>query len=185
MKNGLLAMIFAASLVGEAVAQEFQPSPAQAEAAQSVVEAYFAAWERGDASAVRALQHEGLSSLRPEEVVQAEIERVNDALGPTIARRFMRVTWYDNPPNSPRPGIYVAFDMVARFDKADRYCGYVIAYQAPEGGPFLIMRMEQTYIENKQAHAAANPPVNVFWPQVARTACPGWTPEWDAALAPL
>jgi hypothetical protein len=97
--------------------------------------------------------------------------------GATSERRVMRTTVYDNPPNAPEPGIYIAFDFVARTERADRSCGYIIMHKAAEGEPFRVTRTEQTYMDNATA-AASEQPADEAWAQLATSLCPGWQRSW-------
>jgi hypothetical protein len=97
--------------------------------------------------------------------------------GVMLERRVMRTTVYDNPPNAPAPGTYIAFDFVARAERADRSCGYIILHQPAEGGPFRVTRTEQSYMDNASA-AASDQPADEVWAQIATNFCPGWQRSW-------
>jgi hypothetical protein len=43
------------------------------------------------------------------------------------------VTWYNNPPNAPVPGIYAAVDFVGAYDNLHLMCGYVVWLLQPDG----------------------------------------------------
>lgn len=168
-----LALLTTLVLAFAAFAQTpWQPSSEQIEQSRATVDAYFGAIERNEpgrafdmmSADARALENEGAFAER-----QRQFKSLSGAL---LERRFHRVTWYKDPAAAPAPGVYVAFDMVAWFSNIDRYCGYVIAYQAPEGGPFQITRIEENYIDNKTAGGAGAPAI---WRQLAEGACPGWT----------
>ena len=97
--------------------------------------------------------------------------------GAMLERRVMRTTIYDNPPNAPAPGLYIAFDFVARAERADRSCGYIILHQAAPDEPFRVMRTEQSYMDNASAAASDQPP-DEAWAQLATSLCPGWQRSW-------
>jgi hypothetical protein len=66
----------------------------------------------------------------------------NAAAGGDAAREVIRVTWYDNPPNAPTPGRYVAADYRASYASKAFYCGYVVWLRQEDGG-YLIVREEE------------------------------------------
>lgn len=51
------------------------------------------------------------------------------------------ITLYDNPPNSPQPGLYVAVDYQNRFERAPYHCGYLVWFRNADG-QFEIVREE-------------------------------------------
>lgn len=68
-----------------------------------------------------------------------------DLVGAPVSRRIARLTWYPNPPNSPRPGLYVAVDYVAGWSLQDE-CGYLIWFRPDAATPFRLTRQEQTFL---------------------------------------
>ena len=106
--------------------------------------------------------------------------------GPLIERRIARTTWYKDPPGGVGPGAYAAFDIVARYRNIDLYCGYLIAYQSSDGGPFVVLRVEQNYIDNATARQIVKQggSVEEMWRGLAHTSCPGWEPSWAIPIAP-
>jgi hypothetical protein len=102
----------------------------------------------------------------------------NAEAGPLLSREIVKLTWTKDPANAPAPGVYAAIDVSAKYANIDRQCGYVIAYQRPEGGPFLVMRTESTMLSNAAAAemAANGQNVDELWRQVSRV-CPNYTPK--------
>lgn len=47
-------------------------------------------------------------------------------VGKVTARKVAKVTWYDNPPQAPEPGLYAAADYVVEAEKLHFECGYVV-----------------------------------------------------------
>lgn len=68
-----------------------------------------------------------------------------DLVGAPVSRQIARLTWYPNPPNSPRPGLYVAVDYVAGGTLQDE-CGYLIWFRPDADTPFRLTRQEQTFL---------------------------------------
>jgi len=147
-------------------------------------DAFWQALEAEDYAGAYAVMTDGFHALETAESFATNAARLRQQLGPVIERRVMRTTVYDNPPNAPAPGVYIAFDLVARFERADRYCGYVILHQAAEGAPFRVTRVDQAIMENSVVagwNGAGQSPDQV-WLQMTAQFCPGWQPSW--AIAP-
>lgn len=70
--------------------------------------------------------------------------------GKLIGRTVKKITWYDNPPSAPVPGIYAAADYQSEFENMHVHCGYV-AWLAQADGTFAIVREEENFIEKEAA----------------------------------
>lgn len=86
----------------------------------------------------------------PFESWRARLVEFNAKAGRVVSRRVKRVTWYDNPPNAPAPGTYVAADFVSQFENLDVHCGYLVWFAAAPGA-FGVMREEENFIERQAA----------------------------------
>lgn len=172
----LVMVLFCLSAAPMASAQTGVADPSAAEGR----DAYWRAVDAQDYPAAFALLEPGNQALQSSQEYQLLLSDTIARIGPLIERRVMRTTVYENPSDAPRPGIYVAFDYVARHQHADRLCGYIILFQPPEGGPYLVGRTEQTFMENDAAAGLARDgqtPDSV-WAYMASTYCPGWQPSW-------
>lgn len=126
------------------------PSIAQDQAVDGATDAWFAALESGDFARAYAM-------LAPANRTEpyADFARRNaaarDNAGALRGRTVLKVTWTKDPANAPAPGVYAAVDIAERHANVDRQCGYLIWYQPPEGGPFLLMRTETSRFDNAAA----------------------------------
>ena len=113
----------------------------------------------------------------------------NTRAGSVTERRIVTVTWTKDPAQAPKPGVYAAIDIVSRFANIDRDCGYLIVYQPPAGGVFLVAREEENLMTNADAaaierqHAEAG--VEAAWSQLAARCpnYPGYDPSRSSAPA--
>lgn len=156
-------------------ADEWRPAPQVAEAARRAAEAYLVAEDVGDAGVAWTMQTEGLQAVSDIDAYRRSVASFRVESGPLVSRDIYRTTWYKDPPDSPGPGLYVAFDLTARYQNVERYCGYLIAFQPPQGGPFRIMRSEKAFMSNESARAISEP--DNVWASTATAYCPGWQPE--------
>jgi hypothetical protein len=128
----------------------------------------------------------GNQALQTQEQYSSEQKALYQRSGPVEERRYVKVTWTKDPAQAPGPGIYVAMDLVTRFARAQRSCGYLVLFQPPGGGPFKIAREEtNTFfdddaaeIEKRQSRAA----VDSAWAKLAAN-CPNY-PVAEAAASP-
>jgi len=106
-----------------------------------------------------------------------------DQTGPAIERHVTTITWTKDPAHAPAPGVYAAMDLAGRYQKADRYCGYVVLYQPPEGGAFTVMREEINLLDNATAKSLGPAKAEAAWAQ-ASASCPNYGARAAPANAP-
>jgi hypothetical protein len=66
-------------------------------------------------------------------------------VGAPVSIRIARLTVYQNPPNAPEPGIYVAADFNNEHELAPIHCGYLMWYRG-EDGEYRIVREETGHV---------------------------------------
>ena len=91
---------------------------------------------------------ESMRSYRSFEEWQSQFDAFMKQSGELVELNIHTITVYDNPPDAPQPGIYVAADYQNRFKDAPYHCGYLIWFRA-EVGRFQIMREETGLITNE------------------------------------
>lgn len=137
----------AEAVAPETAQQSYQFAPPdQIEArARELTEAYFAALTGGQFDVAWAYLTENMQSYK----TFAEWEQANKelylALGAVETRTVWRVTIYDNPPNAPMPGLYVAADYFNAYENAPFHCGYLIWFSDGERA-FRILREETGHL---------------------------------------
>jgi hypothetical protein len=72
----------------------------------------------------------------------------NAEAGPVRGRRIVEISWYNHPADAPEPGIYVAADYSAEFDKLEFVCGYLMWRLQPDGS-FRLAREEQNLVHKR------------------------------------
>jgi hypothetical protein len=70
--------------------------------------------------------------------------------GAIKADPLLQVTTYIDPPDSPGPGIYLAVDFQASYERAPFRCGYVI-WLFDQESKLTVMRLEDGIIYSKEA----------------------------------
>jgi hypothetical protein len=72
-----------------------------------------------------------------------EADYFGESLGKLVSRDIWRITLYNNPPNSPEPGLYIAADYENVYEKSPIHCGYVMWYiPTATSNDFSVMREE-------------------------------------------
>jgi hypothetical protein len=156
------------------------PSKAQSNSVASAVRKFLAAKDSGRYADAYGLLAERDQRGMPFDQFQIQARDFNTVAGAVVDRTISKVTWTKDPADGPGPGVYAAVDLVSRFAKVDRYCGYVVLYQSPEGGPFRVMREEETYLDNATAlamdQAGAPGDADKTWAKKVSETCPNYAP---------
>jgi Protein of unknown function (DUF4019) len=154
------------------------PSAHQAADVRKVADAFLAAKDDGRAADAYALMGEGDRQGIPFPAFAEALSSLRTKAGALTDRRITTVTWTKDPAHAPAPGVYAALDLVSHYANVDRYCGYLILYQAPTGGSFQIVREETAFMDNatagvleKQQSMAG---VDKAWSEASARGCPGY-----------
>lgn len=72
-----------------------------------------------------------------------ESDYFGESIGKLVNRDIWRITLYNNPPNSPKRGLYIAADYENGYEKSPIHCGYIMWYLATVNSEeFTVMREE-------------------------------------------
>jgi hypothetical protein len=127
-----------------------QPEPMQ-EAVLAASYAYFKAKDAGDyTAAYRQLDADMQSYVTPD-LFRTQAKQFADGAGAPAGRRVVKLTWYRDPAEAKRPGLYVAADYTGQFANLYMICGYLMWRQQPDGS-FRIVREEQNFVDKETAH---------------------------------
>lgn len=167
----------------------WSPAAAQQSDAIAVARAFLASADSGDARSAYARFSK--VNQRDQSLAQYadRLTQFNTQAGAVLERRITRQTWSKDPAASPGPGTYVAFDLISRFDRIERHCGYLVLFQAPRGGEFRIVRTEEAFLDNATANQIADQQsaeaVEDAWDALSAT-CPNYPrrplPEGDSGI---
>lgn len=165
-------------------ARGWTPSIAQQDLAKKTAEAFFEALDSGNPRLAYALLSEPNQKDRPLAVVAEELSKFRALSGSVKERRFLKTTWTKDPAKAPAPGVYVAIDLLTRFEGIDWHCGYIVLYQAPSREDFRVARQQDAFMDNATAKSIRDkgsmPGVEEIWSRVSAS-CPNYPKE----LAPL
>lgn len=124
----------------------WKPTPADRKAVMDLTARYFEARDSGRFRDAWALLTPSMQALSPFSDWQAARKAFNDRSGGGLRRGPVKVTWYDNPVNAPRGGIFAAVDFVGKADKLQIICGYLMWLRQPDGS-WRITREEEGSLE--------------------------------------
>jgi hypothetical protein len=133
----------------------WQPSPSDQQAVLAATYTYFAAKDRAHYADAWAMLSKTMKGASPIPAWRRVAEAFNSRSGPVRARRVSEITWYNNPPEAAQPGLYVAADFSAEFEKLDFVCGYVMWMVQPDGS-LLLTREEQNLFDRARAKSLAS-----------------------------
>ncbi len=101
----------------------WQPSEADQQVVLAATYAYFAARDRGRYPEAWAMLSDSMKQISPIAEWQRRASDFNAVAGAVRARRVVEITWYNNPPDAPRLGVYAAADYSGEFEKLEFVCG--------------------------------------------------------------
>ena len=104
-------------------------------------ESYFADIFGSNYEKAYALLSAEMQSYRSFDEWTALMDQIRAKSGSVSALNVHTITIYDNPPNAPEPGLYVAADYQNSFEKAPYHCGYLLWFRG-QSGEFRITREE-------------------------------------------
>ncbi|WEK48124.1 MAG: DUF4019 domain-containing protein [Candidatus Andeanibacterium colombiense] len=151
----------------------WSPSEELERNALGAAEAYFAAVEQGDDAGAYRMT-EKILDLAEDRYI-SDNRTFREQAGSLVARKFNQVTWTKDSPAAPLPGIFVAMDITAKYQKIDRFCGYVVLHQGDPAGPFRVTRTESNYIANSDATHGSPEKLQAMWQQLSAN-CPNYQP---------
>ena len=107
----------------------------------------------------------GMRELSPVTRFTARIRAFNERAGARRSRRVIRLTWYNNPPQAPVPGIYAATDFTGEFANLHFVCGYVM-WVMQRNGSWRLAREEEAFVGRADAPNATAEELALLRPQV-------------------
>jgi hypothetical protein len=160
----------------------WMPGPEQRQRAIKTVEMFLGAVEGGRyAEAYELLSEINKRDRTPAKFAQ-DAQQFRALAGPVKFWRVLKITWTKDSARAPSPGIYAAVDLTAQFANVDRDCGYMVLYQRPAVGDFIIMRRENNYLDNATARSIeekqSKAEVAKIWGQLSRH-CPNYVSSPD------
>lgn len=97
-----------------------------------------------------------LAEMLPLERFKAEQAALHAGAGGIKGLPLTRVSVYVDPPRSPMPGIYVAVDFQARYERAPYRCGYVM-WVFDRESRMSVVRIEDGSLSSKDIAALSAP----------------------------
>lgn len=156
------------------------PSDTLEQQARAAFDRFNALTEAGDYPAAHAMLSDSFAAAYPLARFGEQREEGRAARGALVSRKVLQLTWAKDVPGAPVPGIFAVFDSSARFEQAERFCGYTVLHLAPGASDFRVMRIEENGLDDATfaAIAAQHSPVQALlvWRLLARS-CPNFTPE--------
>lgn len=157
-----LLLVAAGHCLAAAQASEYVPSAADSAEIQRLSARYFGHIDRKEYDAAHAMFTDGMRALAPLREWRAFMREEPRKWGALEHREQANVTWYDDPPNAPKPGLYVAVDYVSRYANLAQHTEFLVWYRERDGMPFALTRHETNAVDKASAargatHPAAKP----------------------------
>ena len=158
----IFLLIAACSWLAAAQASEYVPSEADSAEIQRLSSRYFEHMDRKEYDAMYAMFTDGMRATAPFREWRTFMRESRRDWGKLEHRAQANVTWYNDPPNAPRPGLYVAVDYVSRYAELAQHTEFLVWYRERDGMPFALTRHETNAVDKASAakgatHPAAKP----------------------------
>lgn len=125
------------------------PSQDQQQAVLKATYGYLAAKDSNRLSEAYAMLSRRAKRTTTEPDWIATTRDFNVRAGAVRARRVTDISWYNDPPDAPEPGLYVAADLSGAFENVEFLCGYIVWRLEPDGS-FRLVREEQNFLERRR-----------------------------------
>lgn len=124
----------------------WQPSSDDVTRAQAHLERFLDAIDDMRVDDAYALFGDGFKA----EVTRAQFAAILERQGGTATQRQRhQTTWYKDPPQAPKPGIYVVFNLPCTLSDG-RACMDSVVLHEPRNGAFVVQRYERTYMTRER-----------------------------------
>ncbi len=151
-RDSIRAVAFAAALIfsGQAGAKSASPTvPLPSDAAGKAIiarsKAYLQDKQARHYDRAYAMIAGNMQSYLTPDLFRSGAERFLSEAGKPGGVQFTRVTWYQDPPDAPEPGLYAAVDFTAHYADLELMCGYLMWHKLVDGR-FVLVREEQNFI---------------------------------------
>ena len=133
----------------------WRPGAAEQGAALAAAYAYLQARDDGRYGQAYARLAARTRAASPLPEWRRNVAEFNARAGAVRARQVTEISWYPDPPDAPRPGLYVATDFSAEFDRMEFVCGYLTWFVEPDGRLSLV-REERNFLERRPGRPVAS-----------------------------
>lgn len=128
----------------------------------------------GEYKKAYAMHGAGLAELMTFTEYESQKKTTASEMGPIVSRNVYKQTWTHGASYTPTRGTYLAIDFSAKYQKAQRVCGYIIVHKEKSDSAAVILRTETVQMLdasfNDQKEAAA------AW-RKASAYCPNYVAE--------
>ncbi len=143
-------------------ASEYVPNAADSAEIQLLSARYFEHVDRKEYDAAYALFSDEMRAMAPLREWRTFMREEPRNWGALEQREQTNVTWYNDPPNAPRPGLYVAVDYVSRYANLAQHTEFLVWHRERDAMPFALTRHETNAVDKASAangatHPAAKP----------------------------
>ncbi|MES2672431.1 MAG: DUF4019 domain-containing protein [Pseudomonadota bacterium] len=154
----IFLLVAACGWLAAAQASEYAPSTADSAEIQQLSARYFEHLDRKEYDAVYAMFTDGMRATAPFGEWRTFMRESQRDWGTLTHRGQTNITWYNDPPNAPRPGLYVAVDYVSRYANLAQHTEFLVWYRERDGMPFALTRHETNAVDKASAAKGAPHP---------------------------
>jgi hypothetical protein len=154
----IFLLVAACSWLAAAQANDYVPSAADSAEVQRLSARYFDHLDRREYDAAHAMFSDDMRAMAPLREWRKLMREQSRDWGTLERREQTEVTWYDNPANAPRPGLYVAVDYASRYTLLAQHTEFLVWHRERDGMPFALTRHETNAVDKAAAAKGASHP---------------------------
>lgn len=112
---------------------EFMPSEADEQAIRALSAQFLQARDASDLAKAKALFPVTWPAA-DQAAWTAQIATFRQMAGTGTKQAITRISWFENPPAAPAPGVYAAVDYTRTFERVRTACGFIVWRRQADGG---------------------------------------------------
>lgn len=137
-----------APAVIQPAATRFIPTADDEAAVADLSERFLRARDAGDVAAASGFFPPGWP-VAEQRAWSVEAKAFGRLAGVGTKQAITRISWFENPPAAPAPGLYVAVDYARAFQRVKTACGFIV-WRRQEDGGWRIDREKLSYLASAQ-----------------------------------
>lgn len=130
-------------------AAEFAPSDADERTIAELSERFLKARDAADLAGARAMFPPDWPEAA-QKAWAADLAAFDRLAGPGTKQAISQISWFENPPAAPAPGVYAAVDYGRTFERVKTACGFIVWRRQADGG-WRIDREKLNYLRPEEA----------------------------------
>jgi hypothetical protein len=134
--------------IAQPAATSFSPSDADERTVADLSERFLKVRDTADLAGAREMFPPEWPEAAQKSWV-ADLAAFDRVAGKGTKQAISRISWFENPPAAPAPGVYAAVDYARTFERVKTACGFIVWRRQADGG-WRIDREKLSYLTPEQ-----------------------------------